>query len=102
MRPCTLFFNTQPPTDPMCINTRARHWKSTGIWLPGLIALYALVVFPFIDVSQTGRQLKAHALAVGAAYVLATLYAMYLSPQARTVRREIVAARNQVQESVNG
>lgn len=86
----------------MCIKTRAIHWKSTGLWLPGLVALYTLLVFPFMDVSQTGRQLKAHALAVGAVYILGTLYAMYLSPQARAVRREIVAARIPIPEHING
>lgn len=77
----------------MCIKTRVKDWNRTGLLFPAVIVLYASLIFPFIDISQSGRAIKAHVLIVTALLVLSTIYALYLSPQARQVRRQIVADR---------
>lgn len=77
----------------MCIKTRVKDWSRTGLLFPAVVVLYAALIFPFIDISQTGRAIKAHVLIVTGLLAISTLYALYLSPQARQVRRQIVAAR---------
>jgi hypothetical protein len=85
----------------MCIKTRVKDWNRTGLLFPAVVVLYALLIFPFIDISQTGREIKAHVLIVTGLLALSTLYALYLSPQARQVRRQIVAARYPAEAGLN-
>jgi len=75
----------------MCIKSRIVHWKATG--LINVIVTQALAVglLAAIRFSQPFRVQQALVLAAVGLMVGGTLYALYLSPQARDVRREIVA-----------
>lgn len=76
----------------MCIKTRIKHWRATGLVVPAVVTAYAVLVFPFIDISAEARDVKVHAMFVAIAMLVAMLYALYFSPQARQVRKAIVEA----------
>lgn len=72
----------------MCIRTRLTHWRATGVLVIAAANLLAIALI----VTSMPAQIHSGALTGAIALIVAsTLSAMYFSPQARQVRREIVA-----------
>ncbi len=77
----------------MCIRTRITHWRATGV-----IQVLSATLIAASLVNRIGPETSADdgALLKAGAFLLVGLslvYAMYLSPQARGVRQQIVRAR---------